>query len=168
MKPTTVLICLLLTISLGAAQAQTSKKTPPRHASTPEKHASAGSDREVVMLIRDLEETERRSALSGDSSWWERHTDDNYVEMDAHGKILSRADAIKLHTAPEGTYDEINLSDMTIRTYNGDTVIISGKRSVESSSKGQDVAGEFHFIHVWIKEGTEWKLAMGQMTKAGQ
>lgn len=107
----------------------------------------------------------RRSALAGDGSWWERHLDENYVGVDPEGKISTKAEAIQLHSSPDLKYDEVNFGDFTLRTYNGDTVVLTGINTVSGSYKDKDFSGQYHFVQVWIKEGEEWKLAVSQSGK---
>ena len=152
-------LCMLLFLSIGIAQVQTSGKHAPK---TPTKSSAAPSDQEISKTILEFEETLRRAALAGDSTWWERHLDDNYIGVDPQGQISTKADAIQLHNSPDLKYEEIHLSDMTIRTYNSDTVIINGKSEIYGSYKGENIGGDYHFVRVWIKEGTDWKLAMSQ------
>jgi len=158
----TLFLCMLLFHNIGVAQAQTSQKRAPK---SPPKGSAVPSDKEISKTILEFEETLRRAALAGDSTWWERHLDDNYIGVDPQGQISSRADAIQLHNSPDLKYDEINMSDMTIRTYNSDTVIIDGKSEIYGSYKGQNIGGEYHFVRVWIREGTDWKLAVSQTDK---
>jgi ketosteroid isomerase-like protein len=53
---------------------------------------------------------------------------------------------------------------MSARIY-GDCVIASTKSSMKGSYKGRDFSGDYYFVHVWVKEGEEWKLANSQATK---
>src|SRR5947208_10763317 len=161
-------LCVLWISGMVVAQAQTSPKRTPK---TPAKTSAAPTDKEISKTILGFEETLRRAALAGDSTWWERHLDDNYIGVDPQGQISTKADAVQLHNSPDLKYEEIHLSDMTIRTYNSDTVIINGKSEIYGSYKGQNIGGDYHFVRVWIKEGTDWKLAMSQtdmMTKSSK
>lgn len=155
--------CLVL---LGAAPcfpAQTSPQRSPRKTSA----RAAVDDKAIVTTIRELEETLRRAALHGDSTWWERHLDDNYVGIDPQGGTSTKTDAIQLHSSSDLKYDEVNFGDFTLRTYNGDTVVLTGLSTISGSYKGKDFSGQYHFVQVWIKEGDEWKLTVSQTDKMG-
>ena len=160
MKFTSTLLFVLLVF--GLLQAQTSRK--PRTKAAPPTSA-AETDQDISKEIMELEETLRRAAIAGDSTWWELHLDDNYIGTDTEGKTSNKAEAIQLHNSPDLKYEEIHLSDMTIRTYNKNTVIISGKSDIDGSYKGQNISGSYHFVRVWIKEASEWKLAASSVTR---
>jgi uncharacterized protein DUF4440 len=170
MRLQTVLPGFLLLAALISAHSQTSHFQSPRrapHKAAATAPASASNDKEIVTTIRELEETLRRAALHGDGSWWERHLDENYVGVDPEGQTNSKADAVQLHNSPDLKYDEVNFGDFTVRTYNGDTVVLTGVNTISGSYKGQDFSGHYHFMQVWIKEAAEWKLAVSQSDKMG-
>jgi hypothetical protein len=39
---------------------------------------------------------------------------------------------------------------MQVRIY-GKAAVITGRSTIKAKVKGQDVSGEYHFTHVWIK-----------------
>lgn len=170
MRLPAVLLGSLLLVGLNSAPSQTmhfqtGKRAPHKAAATAP--ANAGNDKEIVTTIRELEESLRRAALHGDGSWWELHLDDNYVGVDPQGQTSSKADAVQLHNSPDLKYDEVNFGDFTVRTYNSDTVVLTGVNTIAGSYKGQDFSGNYHFMQVWIKEAAEWKLAVSQSGKLG-
>ena len=157
MKAAFLFVLLISCVTQAQTSGKRTLKTSPKSA--------VPNDKEISKTILEFEETLRRAALAGDSTWWERHLDDNYIGVDPQGQISTKADAIQLHNSPDLKYDEINMSDMTLRTYNSDTVIIDGKSEIYGSYKGQNIGGEYHFVRVWVREGTDWKLAMSQTDK---
>jgi len=160
MKFTSALLVLLLVF--GVSQAQTSKKSRPKVAA---QAPAAESDKEISKEILELEETMRRAAMNGDSTWWDLHLDENFVGMDADGRVINRAEAIQLHNSKDLKYDNIYLHDMTIRTFNKDTVVINGKTDVEGTFQEQNIGGNYNFLRVWVKEGQDWKLAASSVTR---
>lgn len=167
MKLRTASIGLALLVATVLPQAQTSGKRPPPKKTTAATNPPAHNDKEIVAAIRELEESMRKAALAGDGSWWERHLDDNYVGVDPVGQANSKADAVRLHSSEDLKYDEVNFGDFTLRTYNGDTVVITGINTLAGSYKGQDFSGHYHFLQVWVKEADDWKLAVSQTDKTG-
>jgi Domain of unknown function (DUF4440) len=180
MRLRTVILGFLLLLALISAHSQTahsqttySQTTYPQvsrrspHKAAAATPASAANDKEIVTTIREMEETLRRAALHGDGSWWERHLDENYVGVDPQGQTSTKADAVQLHNSPDLKYDEVSFGDFTVRTYNSDTVVLTGVNTIAGSYKGQDFTGHYHFMQVWIKEAAEWKLAVSQTGKLG-
>jgi len=139
------LISALLSVLLvfGVLHAQTSKKSRPRPAA---QAPAAESDRDISKEILELEDTMRRAALADDSTWWDLHLDENFVGMDADGRVINRSEAIQLHNSKDLKYDNIYLHDMTIRTFNKNTVVINGKTDVEGAFQNQNIGGNYNFM----------------------
>jgi len=154
----TLIIPLIVIAGLGRLEAQTSgKKALPRKA--------PANEQEILEEIRQLETSMREAFEEGKSAWWEQHLDDHYSGLNAEGRIANKADAIHLYGSPELKYEEMVVSDAAARIFNGDCVITTGKSAVKGSYKGQDIGGDYYFVHVWIKDGTEFKLVSAQTTK---
>lgn len=107
----------------------------------------------------------RIAIMKGDAAWFEEHLAENYAETDADGKISSRSEVIEFYRTTQPEYDTWNLSDGTARTYNGNTVILTGRIDLDGTVRGQHVSGGYRFTRVWIKQGLEWQLAASQITR---
>jgi hypothetical protein len=151
-----LLMILIIAAGFGFLEAQTaSRKTariPPKN------------EEEIIHDIQDLEKSLRAAFIDGKSAWWERHLDENYTGLNPDGQTAKKAATIQLYSLPDLKYEEMNMGDMSARIY-GDCVIASGKSTVKGSYKGQDFSGDYYFVHIWVKEGTDWKLASSQATK---
>ncbi len=136
-------------------------------AQTARKHAPAPSnrDQETVQAIGKLEDEMRLAILKGSAGWWVEHLSDGYTGTDSQGKVTNRAQAIELQRSADLVYDTWNLSDRAVHTFNGDTVIVTGKVTVEGSYRGQSLSGDFQFTRVWVRNGLVWELAAAQLTK---
>jgi len=149
------LFCMVLVIGIGLAQPQASKSLRRVPANEPE----------ILQEIQGLETSLRAAFEDGNTIWWEQHLDDHYSGLNAEGRIANKTDAIHLYQSPELKYEQMAVSDVAARIFNGDCVIATGKATIKASYGGKDVSGQYYFIHVWIKEGTDFKLASSQMTK---
>jgi len=116
-------------------------------------------------IIGKLEDQMRLAVLKGTSGWWVENLDEGYSETDSLGKVHTRDEVIAMQRSSDLVYDAWNLSDRTLHTYNGDTVIIIGKVNTEGTYKGQSLSGDFQFTRIWVKRGLEWKLASSQLTR---
>lgn len=160
MKNKAITLGVLLVIFLGAGlQAQTTGRKTAKAASR-----STNNDEQIVHDIQELERSLRAAFVDGNSSWWERHLDEHYAGMNPDGQLVNKATTIRLYGSSDVKYDEVNLGDMGARIY-GDTVIATTKSSISGSYKGKDFSGDYYFVHVWTKEGAEWKLANSQATR---
>lgn len=151
---------VLLMIGIGLIQAQApGKKAVARK--------PIANQQEILQEIRELEDTFRNAFLEGMSAWWVQHLDEHYSGLNADGQIANKEQAIKLYNSGGVKYEEMMLSDISARIFNGDCVLATGKIATKGSYKGQDFSGEYYFVHVWIKDGTDWRLASSQATKTG-
>lgn len=147
---------VLLLPSLLLLQSQGSRKQGRPVVSSPQQIAEA---------IQHLESELRIATMKGDASWFQEHLAENYAETDAQGKISNRSEVIQFYRTTQPEYDSWNLSEGTARTYNGNTVILTGKLELEATVRGQSVSGAYRFTRVWIKQGLEWQLAASQTTR---
>jgi Domain of unknown function (DUF4440) len=130
------------------------------------KGAAGGSrDQESVMAVGKLEDQMRLAALKGDASWWVENLSDGYVETDFQGNVTNKAETIELQRSSALIYDVMNLSERNVHTFNGDTIIITGKLTAEGTFHQKSFSGDFQITRVWVKQGLEWKLASSQTTR---
>jgi hypothetical protein len=129
-------------------------------------HASAGyREQDMLNAIKKLEEEMRIAILKGDATWWMSYLSDEYSETAADGKVKNKSETVEMQRSKYLIYDTLNFSDRTVHTFNGDTVIVTGKLTQQGTNQGQSINGEFQFTRVWVKQGLEWKLASYQMTR---
>ena len=107
----------------------------------------------------------REAFEEGKSAWWDQHLDEHYSGLNAEGRIANKAEVIYLYNSPELKYEQVVVSDVAARIFNGNCVIATGKSAIKGSYKGQDIGGNYYFVHVWIKEATDFKLVSAQATK---
>lgn len=127
--------------------------------------APASRDQEAFNAIGKLENQMRLASLKGDATWWDEYLADSYLDTDFLGKVAGKAEIVAMHRSPDLSYETLNLSDRTVRTFNGDTVIVTGKVTVEGNYHGQSLSGDYQFTRVWVKSGLDWKLAASQATR---
>ena|SRR5215510_3378194 len=158
MKVKNGFLLVVLFIGMGSAMAQTSnKKAVPRKA--------PANEQEIIQEIRELEGSLRTAFMDGKTAWWATHLDEHYSGLNADGKIANKAETIQLNASPDLRYDEMAMSEINASIFNGDCVIATGKSEIKGSYKGQDIGGDYYFMHVWIKEGPDFKLVSASATK---
>lgn len=150
---------LLLVLFLASVLTLRSQTRKPAAA------APVNRDQEAVNTIRKLEDEMRMASLKGDAGWWVAYLDDKYTDTDAQGKVMGKAEVVEMHRSSELIYETVNFSDRNVHTYNGDTVIITGRITLVGAHKGQSLSGDYQFTRVWTKMGLEWKLAASQATR---
>ena len=127
--------------------------------------APANRDQEAFNAVAKLEDQMRVAALKADATWWDAYLSDTYTDTDFRGKVTNKAETVALHRSPDLVYDIMNLSDRSVHVFNGDTVIVTGKVTIEGTYRGQSLNGDYQFTRVWTKSGLDWALAASQTTK---
>jgi hypothetical protein len=135
------------------------------YAQTARKPATPGRDQGNVQAVGKLEDEMRIAILKGSAGWWVEHLSEGYTGTDFQGKVTNRDQTIELQRSTDLVYDTWNLSDRAVHTFNGDTVIVTGKVTVEGAYRGQSLSGDFQFTRVWVKNGLVWELAASQYSK---
>jgi len=125
---------------------------------------SGSRDQDAVNAIRKLEEDLRLASLKALSGWWTDYLTDSYVDTDEHGKVSGKAEIVALHKSPDLVIETLNLSDRKVQIFNGDTVIVTGKMTLAGTYRDHNLAGDYQYTHVWVKQGPEWKLAATQVS----
>ena len=126
------------------------------------KQAAGPSAQDAVNAIGKLEDEMRMASLKGLGGWWSDHLTDSYVEIDGQGKVSTKAEVVAMHKSPDLVMETVNLSDRNVQTFNGNTVIVTGKMTLVATYRDQNLSGDYQFTRVWVKQGLEWKLAVMQ------
>jgi len=147
---TILLVNVLLVSSLPPLSSQTRKQ------------AAGPSAQDAVNAIGKLEDEMRLASIKGLGGWWSDHLTDSYVEIDGQGKVSTKAEVVTMHKSPDLVMETVNLSDRNVQTFNGDTVIVTGRMTLVATYRDQNLSGDYQFTRVWVKQGLEWKLAAMQ------
>jgi hypothetical protein len=149
MKPIAV-VALSLALSLSAFAQK----------STTDKGSKGGG---VEQQIKAIEDQSNQAALKGDTAWAKAHSTANYTFVDPQGAVSTGEG-----NAPEPKFTQLDLSDQNIRVFGNAAVVVqkaSVKGTVKTPSGDQSIDGDYRVTRVWVKEGGQWKLASGQVTK---
>jgi Domain of unknown function (DUF4440) len=157
MKPRLVMLVLLSLPAFAPGNAQSTHKRAP--------NPVVSSPQQIAETIQRLEAEMRIAIMKGDASWFEQHLAEHYTETDDQGKLKSREEVIQFFRTTQPEYETWNLSEGTAQTFNGNTVILTGKVDLDGTVRGQHVSGAFRFTRVWIKQGLDWQLATTQYTR---
>lgn len=156
MKPGKIPLAAILLAGILLLHAQTRK---------PATAVPANRDQEAFNAIAKLEDQMRLATLKGDATWWDEYLSDYCTDTDFQGKVNNKAGIVAMHRSPDLSYDTMNLSDRSVHVFNGDTVIVTGKVTIEGTYRRQSLSGDYQFTRVWTKSGLDWRLAASQATK---
>jgi hypothetical protein len=147
----------LLAITVFAAlvlmHSQTVRKTP------------AQSPQAIGKEIEQLEAELRIASLKGDAGWFDQRLAESYTEIDAQGRVITRAELLKDLRSAELAYDTMNLSEGSARIFNNDTVLLVQKVELSGGLHQQNFSGTFRCSRLWIKHNMAWQLAASQLTR---
>jgi ketosteroid isomerase-like protein len=129
-----------------------------------EKRNSAARGGNVEQEIKSLQEQGRDAALKGDTSFQEKHLVDDYVGIDADGRMLTKDEAIQRRKSGAVKYESIDQREAKIRVY-GDTAVLNSLASVKGTSDGKPFSGSFRTTFVYVKQKGDWKQVSFQTTQ---
>jgi len=113
--------------------------------------------------IKALEDQSNQAALKGDTAWAKAHSTGNNTFVDPQGAV-STAES----NAPQPKFTALDTSEQNIRVFGNTAVVVekaSVKGTVNTPSGDQSIDGDYRLTRVWVKEGGQWKVAAGQVTK---
>ena len=143
-------LALALTISLSAF--------PQKN--TGDKSSKAGG---AEQQIKALEDQGNQAMLKGDTDWAKAHYTANYTFVDPQGGAATAEGNM-----PEPKFTGLDVSEQNIRVFGNAAIVVekaSVKGTVTTPSGNQAIDGDYRVTHVWVKEGGQWKMASGQVTK---
>jgi hypothetical protein len=160
-----IVLWIVLMIAPGFGCMLSQAQSPGRKTARSAPKATAPkNEEEIIHDIQELEKSLRAAFIDGKSAWWDRHLDEHYAGLNPDGNLLRKTDLIRLYSSPDLKYQEVNLGDMSARIYD-DCVIATVQSEIKGSYKGQDFSGNYYFVHIWVKEDQDWKLAQSQATR---
>jgi ketosteroid isomerase-like protein len=119
----------------------------------------------VEKAIMQLEDASREAALKGDPSFAEKNLADDFVRINADGKVLNKQEFID--NFKKTKYESIDFADRKVRVY-GDSAVVTTTANVKGTSDGKDISGPYRSARVWAKVKGQWKLVNFQSTRVAQ
>ena len=136
----------------------------PATASRPQSNPSGSREEEIVREIIDLERQAKEAALHRDAAFSERTLADDYVAISPLGQIISKADTVAARKSAQLRYDSIDISEMVVRLYGGNTAIVTARADVKGTELGEEFSGPYRFTRVWVRRNGRWVTVSYQAT----
>jgi ketosteroid isomerase-like protein len=136
----------------------------PAYATRPQSNASGAHEEEIVREIVDLERQAKEAALHRDAAFSERTLADDYVAISPLGQIISKADTVAARKTAQLRYDSIEISEMVVRLYGGNTAIVTARADVKGTELGEEFSGPYRFTRVWVRRSGHWLTVSYQAT----
>ena len=114
--------------------------------------------------VRQTIEKYRTALLQRDIPTLEKIWADDYIFVNASGKVLTKAQRLANAKSGATTLDSINEEEnITVRVYQNSAVATS-RVTIKGKYGGQPTSGQYRSTHVWVKGPTGWQLVSNQLT----
>jgi ketosteroid isomerase-like protein len=106
----------------------------------------------------------RQSLLKKDVAALEQIWSDDYVFVNGHGQLRTKADRIADIESGHSSIDSITHEETPTVTTHGTTTLVLSRVTIVGKYSGRDVSHEFRSLHVWMNENGRWRLVYNQLT----
>ncbi len=114
--------------------------------------------------VRQTIEKYRTALLQRDIPTLEKIWADDYIFVNALGKVMTKAQRLANAKSGATTLDSINEEEnITVRVYQNSAVATS-RVMIKGKYGGQPTSGQYRSTHVWVKGPEGWQLVSNQLT----
>jgi len=106
----------------------------------------------------------RQALVKKDLAALEKIWTDDYTFIDAHGRVLTKADRLADLRSSATSLDTIRHEEPPRVRVHGDIGILTSDVTITGRYGGKEVSGQFRSTHIWILAGGRWQLMMNQLT----
>ena len=106
----------------------------------------------------------RQALVKKDLPALEKIWTDDYTFIDAHGRVLTKADRLADLRSSATSLDTIRHEETPRVRVHGDIGILTSVVTITGRYGGKEVSGQFRSTHIWILSGGRWQLMMNQLT----
>ncbi len=114
--------------------------------------------------IMALETQAAEAATKGDTNFWDAHTTADYVRVYQDGRVADKNELRAAFTSGALKYSSISMTEEIVHIY-GNSAVVVARLSVQGTSRGKPIDGDYRITRVWVKQGPDWKIAAFQSTK---
>jgi len=93
---------------------------------------------------------------------------DDLVYTHSTGNVDSKSSYLEKMKAGTQKYTDLQYSNLNVRTWNGDTGVITSQLRMIGATNGTPFDNVVYITHVWVKQGNGWKLVAHQSTRKAQ
>lgn len=126
--------------------------------------AIAAQGNKVEPAILKLEDEWVAALIKADGAALERLYSDNLTYTHSSGTTDTKAEYITNLKAGKTKYESLIREDVKVRVY-GNTALHTSKTNIKLVSNGQAQSFSVKMLHVWVKEGANWRMVAHQTTR---
>jgi len=121
---------------------------------------AATPDADVHAAIKSY----RQALLKKDVAALEQIWSDDYVFVNGHGQLKTKADRIAEIKSGHSSIDSITHEEAPTVTMHGNATLVLSRVTIVGKYSGREVSHEFRSLHVWTNENGRWRLVYNQLT----
>ncbi len=114
-----------------------------------------------------LEHAFAQAAFCSDVGMMDRYTADDFTGIDSSGKEVTKAQILARFRTPRGEIESLRHDDIKVRVF-GDSAVATARTVVKGKVNGQEFAGEYPYMRVWIKRNGRWLAVAAMSTVAAK
>lgn len=133
-------------------------------AAVPSSYAQEISDPDVTAEIVAMEQVWNQAYVLKDTKALEKILDDRFVNVDADGRLITKADML---ADLKGSTGLQILTESTEVHAHGDTAIATGIFRIKGVQRGKPFARRARFVDTWLYRNGRWVTIAGVVTPMG-
>ncbi len=106
----------------------------------------------------------RQALVKKDLSALEQIWTDDYISINAHGVIRTKAERLADLKSGVTAVESIKHEGEIAVKIHGDVAIVTSQITLAGRYNGKEVSGEFRSTHIWKNDKGHWRLLMNQLT----
>jgi ketosteroid isomerase-like protein len=115
---------------------------------------------DVLVAIKNY----RQALVTKDVAALEGLWSDDYVFVNGHGQLRTKAERIADIKSGHSSIDSItHEEEPTVKTH-GKTTLVLSRVTIVGKYSGHEVSSQFRSLHVWVNEEGHWRLVYNQLT----
>jgi hypothetical protein len=116
-----------------------------------------------IQEIENLEAELAQAMLENDITMLDRLLSEDLIFSGPDGVIVSKAQDLALHQSGEIVFKTYEIGELLVQAYEP-MVIAHVKVKLAGNFKGEDFAGDFRYLRIYLKQNEQWKIIGGQVT----
>jgi ketosteroid isomerase-like protein len=125
------------------------------------------SNGKVEQAVIQLEKDWANALMKADTAALDKLYADSLVYTHSSGSVDDKATYIANIKSGKSKYEMVELSDFKVHVY-GDTAVSFTTGKLRVISGGQTLNNTLKIIHVYVKQGKDWRLVAHQTTRVAQ
>ncbi len=109
--------------------------------------------------VEQMEKEMHHAQMNSDTSWYDQHLADGYVEGYSWGEWATKAEAIKAMQDKSIKFNKAELSDVKVATFGPNTAVAHYQFTYDGTLNGTHRARAVICSDTWISESGQWKIA---------